>query len=243
MQDGDVHFVKGFFLSHFDKELKSPISFTSANSLNFSDNNPYHYFWRSIMKYGYARISTKGQKLDRQLQALEEVGCEKIITDKESGKSFARKGYRRLSRQLRGGDELYIKSIDRLGRNYEEIIEQWHFLTVKKEIEIIVLDFPLLNTKEQVNGLTGKFLSDLVLQILSYVAQVERENIRKRQQEGIQIAKDKGVQFGRRSLEISDDAREILESYRNGEISSLRKCAKLIGVSHMTVAKWIKELE
>lgn len=142
-----------------------------------------------------------------------------------------------------GGDELYIKSIDRLGRNYEEIIEQWHFLTIKKEIEIIVLDFPLLNTKEQVNGLTGKFLSDLVLQILSYVAQVERENIRKRQQEGIQIAKDKGVQFGRRSLEISDDAREILESYRNGEISSLRKCAKLIGVSHMTVAKWIKELE
>ena len=180
------------------------------------------------MKYGYARISTKGQKLDRQLQALEEVGCEKIITDKESGKSFARKGYRRLARQLRGGDELYIKSIDRLGRNYEEII---------------VLDFPLLNTKEQVNGLTGKFLSDLVLQILSYVAQVERENIRKRQEEGIQIAKDKGVQFGRRSLEISDEAREILESYRNGEISSLRKCAELIGVSHMTVAKWIKELE
>ena len=195
------------------------------------------------MKYGYARISTKGQKLDRQLQALEEVGCEKIITDKESGKSFARKGYRRLARQLRGGDELYIKSIDRLGRNYEEIIEQWHFLTIKKEIEIIVLDFPLLNTKEQVNGLTGKFLSDLVLQILSYVAQVERENIRKRQEEGIQIAKDKGVQFGRRSLEISDEARVILESYCKGEISSLRKCAKLIGVSHMTVAKWVKELE
>ena len=109
------------------------------------------------MKYRYTKISTKGRNLDQQLQDLEKLGCEKIITDKKSGKNFVRKRYRRLARQLRDEDELYIKSNDCLGRNYEEIIEQQLILTVKKEIEIILLDLPLLNTKEQVNGLTGKF--------------------------------------------------------------------------------------
>ncbi|MBO4128074.1 recombinase family protein [Streptococcus suis] len=194
------------------------------------------------MKYGYARISSYSQKLDRQIKALTDIGCDTVITDKESGKNFDRKGYRRLMRRLKKGDELYIKSIDRLGRNYEEIIEQWRTITTVKEVDIIVLDFPLLNTKEQVNGLTGRFLSELILQILSYVAQIERENIKQRQKEGIQIAKEKGIQFGRQSFEMTKEAREIIERYNTGEISSLRKCASMIGVSHVTVAKWVKQL-
>lgn len=194
------------------------------------------------MKYGYARISSYSQKLYRQIKALTDVGCDMVITDKESGKNFDRKGYKRLMRRLNKGDELYIKSIDRLGRNYEEIIEQWRMITVIKEVDVIVLDFPLLNTKEQVNGLTGRFLSELILQILSYVAQIERENIKQRQKEGIQIAKEKGVQFGRQSFEISAEAKAIIERYIAGEISSLRKCSQMIGVSHVTVAKWVKQL-
>lgn len=192
------------------------------------------------MNYGYARISTCQQKLDRQIKALVDAGCEQIITDKKSGKNFERKGYKRLIKLLKSGDVLYIKSIDRLGRNYEEIIEQWRMLTVKKAVDIIVLDFPLLNTRDQVHGLTGRFLSDLVLQILSYVAQIERENLRQRQSEGIQIAKEKGIQFGRQKCEISERAEAILLRYIDGEISSLRKCAEMIGVSHATVAKWVR---
>ncbi|MBO4108883.1 recombinase family protein [Streptococcus suis] len=194
------------------------------------------------MKYGYARISSYSQKLDRQIKVLTDVGCDTVITDRESGKNFDRKGYKRLIRKLRKGDELYIKSIDRLGRNYEEIIEQWRTITVVKGVNIIVLDFPLLNTKEQVNGLTGRFLSELILQILSYVAQIERENIKQRQKEGIEIAKAKGTQFGRQSFEISAEAKMIVEQYMAGEISSLRKCGQMIGVSHVTVAKWVKQL-
>lgn len=145
-------------------------------------------------KYGYVRVSSKDQNIDRQVVALIESGIEKknLFFDRKSGKDFDRKEYKRLIKKLKANDELYIKSIDRLGRNYEEIIEQWHFLTKEKDIEIVVLDFPLLDTRHQVNGLTGKFIADLVLQILSYVAQIERENIKQRQAEGIQLAKEKG---------------------------------------------------
>ena len=141
-------------------------------------------------KYGYVRVSSKDQNVDRQVVALLEIGIKKenLFIDKQSGKDFDRKEYKKLKRKLKCKDELYIKSIDRLGRNYEEIIKQWHFLTKEKNVEIIVLDFPLLDTRHQVNGLTGKFIADLVLQILSYVAQIERENIKQRQAEGIQIA-------------------------------------------------------
>ena len=113
---------------------------------------------------------------------------------------FNRKGYKKLVKKLKKGDELYIKSIDRLGRDYDEIIEQWRYLVKKKEVEIIVLDFPLLDTRNQVNGITGKFIADLVLQVLSYVAQIERENTKQRQAEGIKAAKEKGVRFGRPQL-------------------------------------------
>lgn len=156
------------------------------------------------MKYGYIRVSTKEQNIDRQLSAiLKEVGdMKQIYIDKASGRDFERKKYKRLIRTLKEGDELYIKSIDRLGRSYDDIIKQWHLITKVKNVDIIVLDFPLLNTKHQINNLTGKFLSDIVLQILSYVAQIERENTHQRQMEGIKEARKRGVKFGRSKKEV-----------------------------------------
>lgn len=145
------------------------------------------------MKYGYVRVSTKEQNIDRQIAAMtkEKLEMKQIYVDKASGKDFNRKKYKQLLRKLKEGDELYIKSIDRLGRNYDEIIKEWNRLTKEKKIDIIVLDFPLLDTREKAENLTGKFLSDIVLQILSYVAQIERENIHQRQMEGIKEAKKK----------------------------------------------------
>ena len=162
-------------------------------------------------KYGYVRVSSKDQNIDRQVVALLEMNIAKknLFIDRQSGKDFDRKEYKKMIRKLKAKDELYIKSIDRLGRNYEEIIEQWHFLTKEKNVDIIVLDFPLLDTRHQVNGLTGKFIADLVLQILSYVAQIERENIKQRQAEGIQLAKEKGVKFGRPQIALPENFEEI----------------------------------
>lgn len=195
-------------------------------------------------KYGYIRVSSKDQNIDRQVVALLEIGIaeKNLFIDKQSGKDFERKGYRRLIRKLKAGDEVYIKSIDRLGRNYEEIIEQWNFLTKEKNIEIIVLDFPLLDTKNQISGVTGKFIADLVLQILSYVAQIERENIKQRQAEGIQLAKAKGVKFGRPQLPLPDNFEEIYWCYKEKNISK-RECAKRLHTNHMTFSNWIKRYE
>lgn len=135
------------------------------------------------MKYGYIRVSTKEQNIDRQLSAIlkEDIEMNKIYIDKASGKNFNRKQYRKLMKKIKSGDELYIKSIDRLGRNYDEIIKEWNLITKEKNAEIIVLDFPLLDTRTKVSDITGKFIADIVLQILSYVAQIERENIKQRQ--------------------------------------------------------------
>ena len=151
-------------------------------------------------------MSTKEQNIDRQLTAIlkENVDTKNIFIDKASGKDFNRKQYRKLIRKLKEGDELYIKSIDRLGRNYDEIIKEWNYITKGKSVEIIVLDFPLLDTRAKVSGITGRFLSDIVLQILSYVAQIERENIHQRQMEGIREAKKKGIKFGRNEIEIPE---------------------------------------
>lgn len=192
-------------------------------------------------KYGYVRVSSKDQNIDRQVVALLEMGIGKkdLFIDRQSGKDFDRKEYKRLIRKLKSKDELYIKSIDRLGRNYEEIIEQWHFLTKEKSVEIIVLDFPLLDTRHQVNGLTGKFIADLVLQILSYVAQIERENIKQRQAEGIQLAKEKGVKFGRPQIALPEDFEEIYFLWSAGKISK-REAARLLGTNHTTFSRWIK---
>ena len=142
-------------------------------------------------------MSTKEQNEERQLIALREFGLhdDQIILDKQSGKNFARRGYRRLLRKLKSGDTLVIKSIDRLGRNYEEILEQWHVITKEKGAAIVVLDMPLLDTRRS-RDLTGTLIADIVLQLLSYVAQTEREFIRQRQAEGIAAAKARGVKFG-----------------------------------------------
>lgn len=195
-----------------------------------------------MAKYAYIRVSSKDQNIARQVEAMQEIGLTKkqMYIDKQSGKDFIRKNYQRLIRKLKAGDELYIKSIDRLGRDYDEILEQWRYLTRVKDIDMIVLDFPLLDTRNQVNGVTGKFISDLVLQILSYVAQVERENIRQRQAEGIREAKLKGVAFGRPPKKIPEEFPEILQLWLDEKIS-LRKASEILNVSHMTFSRWVKQ--
>ncbi len=194
------------------------------------------------MKYGYIRVSTKEPNIDRQLSAIlkEDIEMNKIYIDKTSGKNFNRKQYRKLIKKIKSGDELYIKSIDRLGRNYDEIIKEWNLITKGKNAEIIVLDFPLLDTRTKVSDITGKFIADIVLQILSYVAQIERENIKQRQMEGIREAKKKGIKFGRSKKEIPKEFDDVAEQWCNNKIS-LRNGAKQLNVSHTTFSNWIKE--
>lgn len=194
------------------------------------------------MRYGYIRVSTKEQNIDRQLTAIlnEGIKKEQIYIDKASGKNFNRSKYKKLIKTLEKGDELYIKSIDRLGRNYDEIIKEWNIITKKKNAEIVVLDFPLLDTRSKNNDLTGKFLSDIVLQTLSYVAQIERENTHQRQMEGIREAKKKGVKFGRPKKKIPNNFEEVLKKWERGEVS-LRGGAKLLDSSHTIFSRWIEE--
>lgn len=195
-----------------------------------------------MKRYGYVRVSSKDQNVARQVEALLQLGVEQknIFIDKQSGKNFNRREYKRLVRKLKPEDELYIKSIDRLGRDYDEILEQWRYLTKTKDIDIIVLDFPLLDTRKQVSGITGKFIADLVLQILSYVAQVERENIHQRQLEGIKIAMENGVQFGRPQKKQPENFQEIYLLWMKKKIS-LREASRRTGVSHHTFSKWAQE--
>lgn len=179
--------------------------------------------------YGYVRVSTKEQKEDRQMIALREfmVPQEHIYMDKLSGKDFNRPQYRKLLKRLCPGSTLVIKSIDRLGRNYTEILDQWRVITREKQADIVVLDMPLLDTRSKGEDLTGRFVSDLVLQILSYVAQVERDNIRQRQAEGIAAAKARGVKFGRKRMVVPDEFSALQETYLAGEISA-RKAEQYI---------------
>lgn len=197
-----------------------------------------------MKKYGYVRVSSKDQNIDRQMSAMLKAGLEKerIYVDKLSGKDFNRPRYQRLIKKLAAGDELYIKSIDRLGRDYDEIIEQWRFLTKTKDIDIIVLDFPLLDTRNQVNGITGKFIADLVLQILSYVAQIERENIHQRQMEGIKEAKAKGTRFGRPENALPDGFKEVYDLWKSKQISQ-REAGKMLNSNHVTFGRWVKRVE
>ena len=170
--------------------------------------------------YGYIRVSSRDQNEDRQLIALKEVGVpeKNIYLDKQSGKDFNRPQYKKLLRKLKKDDLLYIKSIDRLGRNYEEIQQQWRLLTKEKGIDIVVLDMPLLDTRRG-KDLMGTFLSDIVLQVLSFVAENERTNIRQRQAEGIAAAKAKGVKFGRPPLPLPDNFYEVHKAWRNKKIT------------------------
>ncbi len=173
------------------------------------------------MIYGYARVSSKGQNLDRQLVELREFGVSpsNIFCDKESGKSFERKNYLRLRRKLREGDLFVVKSIDRLGRNYSMILEEWAYITKTVKCDVVVLDMNLLDTRIRDDNLMGKFIADLVLQILSFVAENERMSIRERQAEGIRIAKAKGVKFGRPKKELPLYVEKAFSDYRDGAIS------------------------
>ena len=175
------------------------------------------------MVYGYVRVSAKDQNEDRQIIAMREVGVSEknIYMDKQSGKDFKRKQYKRLVRKMKKDDLLYIKSIDRLGRNYEEIIKQWRYLTKEKRIDIIVLDMPLLDTRRG-KDLMGTFLSDIVLQVLSFVAENERSNIRQRQEEGIAAAKARGVKFGRPPKPLPENFHTIYQRWRNGKITGTK---------------------
>ena len=152
------------------------------------------------MRYAYIRVSTKDQNLDRQWEAIKGLDVDEVFADKQSGKDFDRPEYRKMLEKLKNDDLLYVKSIDRLGRNYEEIQDQWRVLTKEKGIDIVVLDMPLLDTRRG-KDLLGTFLSDIVLQVLSFVAENERVNIKQRQKEGIAAAKAKGVKFGRPDVE------------------------------------------
>ena len=190
--------------------------------------------------YGYVRVSTKDQNEARQMIAMQEFGIDEkhIFLDKQSGKDFNRPQYQKLIRKLKKGDTLVIKSIDRLGRNYDEIIEQWRIITKEKTAAIVVLDMPLLDTR-QGRDLTGTLIADIVLQLLSYVAQTEREFIKKRQAEGIAAAKANGVHFGVKPKEKPPGFEFYYEQWLRGDISA-RAAAKALGVSHPTFLKWAK---
>ena len=191
--------------------------------------------------YGYIRVSTKEQNEDRQRAAMLEFGVEdgRIILDKQSGKDFQRPGYQRLLEKLNAGDTLVIKSIDRLGRNYEEILDQWRLLTKEKQVSIVVLDMPLLDTR-QGRDLTGVLIADIVLQLLSYVAQTEREFIHQRQAEGIAAAKARGVHFGRRAKDRGENYESVMAAWRSGEISG-RAAARELNVAHATFQRWSRD--
>lgn len=182
----------------------------------------------SVRTFGYARVSTKEQNEARQMDALRGFPVEEknIFVDKQSGKDFQRPSYTKLIRQLRPGDTLVILSIDRLGRNYDEILKQWRILTKEKMIDIVVLDMPLLDTRNRDKGLTGVFIADLVLQILSYVAQSERENIRKRQAEGIEAAHRRGIRFGRPPKEVPENFEEVVARWHRKEITMAEALAE-----------------
>ena len=185
--------------------------------------------------YAYIRVSAKDQKTDRQLDSLRRLNipAKNIFIDKQSGKDFDRPRYRRLMKRIRAEDVIYIKSIDRLGRNYSDILRQWAFITREKKADIVVLDMPLLDTRQKEGDLMGVFIADLVLQILSYVAQTERDFIKKRQAEGIAAAKERGVKFGAKMIEMPPEFELVKRKWEKGEIS-LTAGGRMLGVSRST---------
>ena len=192
--------------------------------------------------YGYVRVSTKEQNEDRQLVAMAEFGVpsENIFIDKQSGKDFDRPAYQSLLQQLQPNDTIVFKSIDRLGRNFYEIIEQWRIITNDKQAAIVILDMPILDTRNRQNDLTSQLISSLVLQLLSYVAQVEREFIHQRQAEGIAAAKAKGIQFGRKAKIKPSNYDEVLSDWKQNKISA-REAGRRLGVHHLTFLKWARQ--
>ena len=194
------------------------------------------------MIYAYIRVSTKQQNIDRQYEEIKALNIDDkyIYIDKESGKDFDRTKYQKLIKKLKRDDLLIIKSIDRLGRNYQMILEEWSRITKTIGADIKVLDMPLLDTRIEGKNLVGKFISDIVLQVLSFVAENERINIKQRQAEGIRIAKEKGVKFGRPKVKLPVNTNEILNKYINKELKH-DEATKLIGVSRGTFFNLVKE--
>jgi len=179
--------------------------------------------------YGYVRVSTKEQVVDRQLVAMKTAGVANVLIDKASGKDFDRPQYQALRKTLKRGDLLVIQSLDRFGRSYDDIIDEWRYLVKTMGVDVKVLDMPLLDTR-QGNGLVGKFVGDIVLQILSFCAETERRKIKERQAQGIAAARLRGVKFGRPHVARPENLGEILDHYRLGEVS-LREAAEMAGMS------------
>lgn len=192
------------------------------------------------MTYGYVRVSSRDQNEERQIIAMHEFGVDdrQIYMDKQSGKDFDRPQYRKLMRKIKSGDTLVIKSIDRLGRNYDEILVQWRTITKQKKASIVVLDMPLLDTRQN-RDLTGTLIADIVLQLLSYVAQTEREFIKQRQKEGIAAAKARGVQFGRAPMERPVEYDEVYAVWKQGKISA-REAGRRLNISYKTFLRWAR---
>ena len=197
-----------------------------------------------MKQYAYVRVSSKDQNPERQIAAMRELGIveKNIFIDKMSGKDFERTEYRKMLKRLKRGDLIVIKSIDRLGRNYSEILEEWRRITKVIEANIQVLDMPLLNTNTQHDNLTGVFVADMVLQILAYVAETERSFIKQRQAEGIAIAKENGVHFGAEKIELPAEFEEYYELWKAGEIS-IRDGASELGMSKSTFFRRCKEFD
>lgn len=195
------------------------------------------------MNYGYVRVSTIAQNLDRQSEELAKLGIDEkhIYSDKESGKDFNRTNYKKLLKKLKPGDVLFIKAIDRLGRNYNMVLDEWRILTKEKGIDIVVIDMPLLDTRIEGKNLVGKFIADVVLQVLSFVAENEREIMRQRQSEGIRIAKAKGVKFGRPAIQIPDNFNDIVRLYKEKKITSAEAIVES-GLTRGTFYRKIKYL-
>ena len=196
------------------------------------------------MNYGYIRVSSIDQCEDRQWLALKQfdISRKNIYVDKVSGKNFDRPQYNRLVKRLKKGDVLIVLSIDRLGRNYDEIQNQWRIITKVKQVDIVVLDMPLLDTRKKGDqDLTGTFIADMVLQILAYVAQIERENIKQRQKEGIYAAKSRGVIFGRPRKDVPQNFKEIKNQWLQNQITS-RQAAKALGIAQSTFLRWVQEI-
>lgn len=191
------------------------------------------------MIYGYVRVSTREQNEERQMIAMREFGVDRVFLDKQSGKDFDRPQYQKLLKRMKKGDVLVIKSIDRLGRNYDDILVQWRVITKEKQAAIVVLDMPLLDTRQN-RDLTGTLIADIVLQLLSYVAQTEREFICQRQREGIDAALARGVKFGREAIPIPPEFETCAAEWSAGRLSA-RCGARLLNVSTKTFIRWLHQ--
>lgn len=193
------------------------------------------------MEYAYIRVSTRTQNIARQLEEIKKFDLPKrnIYIDKESGKDFNRINYQRLIKKIKKDDLLIIKSIDRLGRNYTMIMEEWQKITKKIGANILVIDMPILDTRQHPENLIGRFIADIVLQLLSFVAENERINIKERQREGIRIAKEKGVKFGRPRVKLPDNKDEIIDKYKRKEITN-KEASKILGISRGTFFRILK---